>query len=67
MARKKRDVPDERCLYCQQDLPCEWTVTVGNMLYPMCIGCSNEAAKDFFSYSMRKPEDRQESKGEGTD
>ena len=58
VAKKKSDEPTEICVYCEQDVPCCWTVKIGACGYAMCKDCSLEAAKDFFSYSMRTADDR---------
>jgi hypothetical protein len=51
--------PKENCFFCEKDKVCCWTVIVGACAYPMCETCPDQATKDFFSYSMRKDEDRQ--------
>jgi hypothetical protein len=60
---KKPDVPPEVCVYCEQDLPCVWTVTIGKEPYALCKECPREAEKDFFSYRLRTAEDREKAKG----
>jgi hypothetical protein len=64
VGRKKPEDPSEVCVYCEQDTPCVWTVRIGNHPYAMCVECSGEATKDFFSYSMRTAEDRKKAKGD---
>jgi hypothetical protein len=58
VAKKKPEGPSEICVYCEQDVPCCWTVMIGSCGYAMCKECSGEATKDFFSYSMRTEADR---------
>lgn len=62
MPKKKPEEPTEVCVYCEQDVPCCWTVRIGACPYAMCKECSGEASKDFFSFSMRTDADRERSK-----
>ncbi len=65
MARKKPEEPCEVCVYCEQDVPCVWTVKIGAAPYAMCKDCAGEATKDFFSFCLRTPEDREKAKNGG--
>jgi hypothetical protein len=56
------EIPDEVCNYCNLEVPCAWTVRMGSCEYAMCKNCPKEAEKDFFSYRLRTPQDREDSK-----
>lgn len=59
---KKPNGPLEVCNYCDRDVFCCWTVRMGLCEYAMCEGCTGEAQKDFFSFSIRTDADRERSK-----
>lgn len=65
MAKKPKDEePTEICVFCEQDVPCCWTVIVGRCEYALCKECPPEAEKDGFKYRLRTELDRNRAKGE---